>query len=420
MQDVCVKISSAGSVGTLVQDLCLRVSCARSLHQDLQSLFQDLCIRTSAGPLVEDYLPDCANATLPAFRGMDTHHLRRGSQQFEIATLPAFSAMDTHDLRRESHFEIRNRNFTIILHDGYTRSTQRFALRNQKSLLYRHSVRWTRTPLRNRNFTCIPAMESRTISAEGCTSKSEIATLPSFCAMDTHDLCRGLHFEIRNRNFTGIPRDGRTLRSEIATLPAFLRWRHARSPQKVALRNQKSQLYHHFARWIHTIFAEVCTSKSEIATLPAFRAMDAHSAQKSQLYLHSCNGVTHDLRRRLHFEIRNRNFTIILRDGYTRSLQRFALRNQKSQLYRHSARWTHTPLRNRNFTCIPAMETRTISAGGCTSKSETATLPAFRAIDTHDLRATLPAFRALDTHDLRRGLTCRNHASEVLRLPQKS
>ena len=153
--------------------------------------------------------------------------------------------------------------------------------------------------------------------------------------MDAHDLRRRLHFEIRNRNFTSISRDG-----------------HTRSPQKVALRNQKSQLYQHFARWTHTISAEGCTSKSEIATFPAFRAMD-----------------THDLRRRLHFEIRNRNFTSISRDGHTRSPQKVALRNQKSQLYQHFARWTHT-----------------ISAEGCTSQSEIATLPAFRAMDTHDPR----------------------------------
>ena len=52
---------------------------------------------------------------------------------------------------------------------------------------------------------------------------------------------------------------------------------------------------------------------------------------------------------------------------------------------------------------LPAF-TRTISAEGCTSKSENATL--------------MPAFRALDTHDPRKGFIFRNHASEVLRLPR--
>ena len=84
--------------------------------------------------------------------------------------------------------------------------------------------------------------------------------------------------------------------------------------------------------------------------------------------------------------IRNRNFTSISSDGHARSPQRFALRNQKSQLYQHFARWTHT-----------------ISAEGCISKRK---------------NAISPAFRALDTHDLRRGFTFRNHASEVLRLPR--
>ena len=58
----------------------------------------------------------------------------------------------------------------------------------------------------------------------------------------------------------------------------------------------------------------------------------------------------------------------------------------QTQLYQHFKRWT-----------------RTISADGCTSKSEI---------------AILPAFCALDTHDLRRGFTFRNHASEVRRLPR--
>ena len=95
---------------------------------------------------------------------------------------------------------------------------------------------------------------------------------------------------------------------------------------------------------------------------------------------------THDLRRGLHFEIRNRNFTRIPRTWHARSPQRVALRNQKSQLYLHSAH-----------------STRTISAEGCTLKSK---------------NAISLAFRALDTHDLRRGFTFRNHTAEVLRLPR--
>ena len=201
VQDVCVKISSdylrkICASGLLVQDLSLRMSaagicrttCAKSLHQ---------CSSNPAGPLVEDTLIN-ANTTLPAFR-----------------------AMNTHDLRRRMRFEIRNQ-------------------------LYQHFARWTRV-----------------ISAEGCTSKSEIATLPAFRAMDTHDLRRELHFEIRNRNFTSIPRT-----------------RHAGSPQRVALRNQKSQLYQHSAHSTRRISAESCTSKSEIATLPASRALDTHDLRR--------------------------------------------------------------------------------------------------------------------------------------------
>ena len=119
---------------------------------------------------------------------------------------------------------------------------------------------------------------------------------------------------------------------------------------------------------VGSLVQELCM-KSDIATLPAFRAMD-----------------THDLRRRLHFEIRNRNFTCILRTWHARSPHRVALRNQKKQFHLHSAH-----------------STRMISAEGCASKPK---------------NTISPAFRALDTHDLCRGFTFRNHASEVLRLPR--
>ena len=66
-----------------------------------------------------------------------------------------------------------------------------------------------------------------------------------------------------------------------------------------------------------------------------------------------------------------------------------------------------------------------------TGKSEDVTLRAFCPISTHDLhcrvaqarKSTLPAFRALDMHDLRRRFTFRKtwfsrHVSETLRLPR--
>ena len=107
-----------------------------------------------------------------------------------------------------SLYEIRNRNFTSISRDGHARSPQRVALRNPKSQFHPHSAHLTRT-----------------ISAEGCTSKSETAISPAFRALDTHDLRRGLHFEIKKCNFTCIPST-----------------RHARSPQRVTFRNHASEV----------------------------------------------------------------------------------------------------------------------------------------------------------------------------------
>ena len=59
-----------------------------------------------------------------------------------------------------------------------------------------------------------------------------------------------------------------------------------------------------------------------------------------------------------------------------------------------------------------AHSTHTISAEGCARSRQITLSPAFRALDTHDLRRGLlqgqialsPVFRALDTHHLRRGL----------------
>ena len=147
-----------------------RTSCARSLYVDLLckislsgSLHQDPVV----GPLVQDL---CMKS--------------------EIATLPAFCAMDTLDLRRGLHFAIRNRNFTCIPRTRHARSPQRVALRNPKSQFHLHS-----------------AHSTRTISAEGCTSKSKNAISPAFRALDTHDLRRGFTFRNRASEVLRLPRN---------------------------------------------------------------------------------------------------------------------------------------------------------------------------------------------------------------------
>ena len=234
MQDRCAQISCARSLchdvcvrilydhlykisvcGSLVQGLSVRMSaagscrttCARSLHQDL------LCKISQTGSLRQDLCRTICRRPSP---------------------------------------RLHKRNFTSIPRDGHAPSLQSITLGNQKSQLYQHFARWTHT-----------------ISAEGCTSTSEIATLPAFCTMDTRDLRRGLHFEIRNRNFTSISCDG-----------------HARSPQRVALRNQKSQLYLHSVPSTRTISAEGCTSKSENATLP----ISAEGPHFETMLQKSCGG----------------------------------------------------------------------------------------------------------------------------------
>ena len=88
---------------------------------------------------------------------------------------------------------------------------------------------------------------------------------------------------------------------------------------------------------------------------PAFRALD-----------------THDLRRGLRGHGTNRTLACVSRTRHARSPQRVARAWDKS----------HSRLRF-------AHSTRTISAEGCVRMGQIALSPAFRALDTHDLRRGL-------------------------------
>ena len=182
------------------------------------------------------------------------------------------------------------------------------------------------------------AHSTRTISAEGCARSRQIALSPAFRALDTHDLRRGLRAQPANR-----------------TLACISRTRHARSPQRVARTAGKSHSHLHFAHSTRTISAEGCAHTGQIARSPAFRALD-----------------THDLRRGLRAHRTNRTLACISRTRHARSPQRVARGPDKSHSRLHFAH-----------------STRTISAEGCARTGQIALSPAFRALDTHDLRRGL-------------------------------
>ena len=182
------------------------------------------------------------------------------------------------------------------------------------------------------------AHSTRTISAEGCARSRQIALSPAFRALDTHDLRRGLRAQPAHR-----------------TLACISRTRHARSPQRVARTAGKSHSRLHFAHSIRTISAEGCARTGQIALSPAFRALD-----------------THDLRRGLRGHPANRTLACISRTRHARSPQRVARGPGKSHSRLHFAH-----------------STRTISAEGCAHTRQIALSPAFRALDTHDLRRGL-------------------------------
>ena len=252
------------------------------------------------------------------------------------------------------------------------------------------------------------------LQSHQCSSPSSPDTprlSPAFRALDAHDLRRGLRGRPPNR-----------------TLACISHTRHARSPQRVARTPGESHSRLHFAHSTRTISAEGCAGTRRIALSPAFRALD-----------------THDLRRGLRGHPANRTLACISRTRHARSPQRVARAPGKSHSRLHFAH-----------------STRTISAEGCARTGQIALSPAFRALDTRDLRRGLrahpadrtlasisrtrharspqrvarapgrshsrlhfahstrtisaegcartrqialsPVFRALDTHDLRRGL----------------
>ena len=130
---------------------------------------------------------------------------------------------------------------------------------------------------------------------------------------------------------------------------------HARSPQRVALDQSKTQSHLHFAPSTRTISAEGCARPIQNAISPAFRALD-----------------THELRTGLHATNPKRNLTCTLRPRHARSPQRVAREKSKTRSHLHFA----------PSTC-------TISAEGCAGPGKKIISPAFRALDTHDLRRGL-------------------------------
>ena len=205
------------------------------------------------------------------------------------------------------------------------------------------------------------AHSTRTISAEGCARTGHIALSPAFRALDTHDLRRGL-------------RAHRTSR----TLACISRTRRARSPQRVARAAGKSHSRVHFAHSTRTISAEGCARSRQIALSPAFRALD-----------------THDLRRGLRAHPADRTLACISRTRHARSPQRVARTPGQSHSRLHFAH-----------------STRTISAEGCARTGQIALSPAFRALDTHDLR------RGLRAHPADRTLACISRTRHA-RSPQR-
>ena len=138
---------------------------------------------------------------------------------------------------------------------------------------------------------------------------------------------------------------------------------------------------------------------------PAFRALD-----------------THDLRRGLRVDRTNRTLACISRTRHARSPQRVAPGWDKSHSrlqfralnthdLRRGLRAHRTPDKSHSRLHF-AHSTRTISAEGCPRAGQIALSPAFRALDTHDLR------RGLRAHRTNRTLACISRTRHA-RSPQR-
>ena len=183
-------------------------------------------------------------------------------------------------------------------------------------------------------------LQSRQFSSSSSpdTPRTKVALESRQClhfAHSTHDLRRGLRAHRTNR-----------------TLACISRTQHARSPQRVARTPVKSHSHLHFAHSTRTISTEGCVRTDPIALSPAFGTLD-----------------THDLRRGLRAHRPNRTLACISRTRRARSPQRVSRTWGKSHSRLHFAH-----------------STRTISAEGCAHIPHIALSPAFRALDTHDLR----------------------------------
>ena len=149
----------------------------------------------------------------------------------------------------------------LILRTRHSRSPQRVAPDRDKSHSRLHF-----------------AHSTRTISAEGCAGQRQIALSPAFCALDTHDLRRGLRGTETNRTLACILRTGharspqRVARdrdkshSRLHFAP-----RHARSPQRVAADRDKSHSRLHFARPTRRISAQGCVSWRSGGAVPSLK-----------------------------------------------------------------------------------------------------------------------------------------------------
>ena len=113
--------------------------------------------------------------------------------------------INTYGLAKGLHSAPPHRNFTRVSRDPHERSYENLALSATKSQFYhsfacRHARSYERVALTSSRsqFYHSFVRSTRTILRKGCTDQIQIAILPQFRAIDTHDLTNGCTDQIQS------------------------------------------------------------------------------------------------------------------------------------------------------------------------------------------------------------------------------
>ena len=298
-----------------------------------------------------------ASSQLPAPQIAPRTPVALQSRQFTAPSSPATPRTTIVLQRRQfssSSSPTSPRTKVVLQSHQFSSSTSPDTPRTKVVLQSRHSSS-SHSPATPRTNVVLPSRQFSSSSSPATPRTKVVLRSRQFSQLPAPQIARRTKVVLERHNLRRALRAHRLNR----TLACISRTRHARSPQRVARAPRISRSRLHLAHSTRTISAEGCARTAHIALSPGVRALD-----------------THDLRRGLRADRTSGALACISRTRHARSPQRVARAAGKSHSRLHFAH-----------------STRTISAEGCARTGRAALSPAFRALDTRDLRRGLPAHR---------------------------